>query len=173
MCCLPLVLQGHTFEPAVAELFVQPRGMAWREEVIRLMCQGGILPQVQLLGDDATDTSANLQLHVRGFGSKLSRRWAAALPRLRAAYDNATCTTRNTVAGVVGIIDSVFSTTRVRKVLFSPDNVAVWKFGDFVFTPTALVALGDQNLKILKKRGAMGPPKGQQQPNRKKARTRR
>ena len=140
------------------------------------MCQGGILPQVQLLGDDATDTAANLQLHVRGFGSKLSRRWAAALPRLRAAYDNATCTTRNTVAGVVGIIDSVFSTTRVSKVLFSPDNVAVWKFGDFVFTPTALVALGDlrdQSLKILKKRGAMGSPNGQQQPNRKQARTSR
>ena len=164
MCGLPSVLQGHTFEPAVAELFVQPRGMAWREEVIRLMCQGGILPQVQLLGDDATDTAANLQLHVRGFGSKLSRRWAAALPRLRAAYDNATWTTRNTVAGVVGIIDSVFTgTNQVRNALFTPDNVAVWKFGEFVFTPEALMAFA-----ALKKRQAS---RSSSQPKPKKART--
>ena len=138
-------------------------GMA---EVVRLLRQGYIFPQVQLLGDDATDTAANLQLHVRGFGSKLSRRWAAALPRLRAAYDNATWTTRNTVAGVVGIIDSVFGTTRVSKTLFSPDNVAVWKFGDFVFTPEALVAFAAQ-----KKGGIVGSPKEPHQTKHKKART--
>ena len=115
-------------------------GMAWRKEVVRLMCQGGISPQVQLLGDNAADTAKNLQLHVRGFGAELSHQWAAALPRLHTEYDNATRTTRNTVAGVVAIIDSVFGTTQIRKALFSPDNVAVWKFGDFVFTPEALVA---------------------------------
>ena len=103
---------------------------------------------------------------MRGFGSKLSRRWAAALPRLRTEYDDATRTTRNTVAGVVGIIDSVFGTTRVSKTLFSPDNVAVWKFGDFVFTPEALVAFAAQ-----KKGGIVGSPKEPHQTKHKKART--
>jgi len=138
-------------------------GMAWRREVVRLMCQGDVSPQVQLLGENATDTAANLQRHVRGFGAKLSHQWAAALPRLHTEYDIATRTTRNTVVGVVGIIDSVFGTTQVRKALFRPDNVAVWKFGDFVFTPKALVAFAAQ-----KKRGALGSP---QETKHKKART--
>ena len=142
-------------------------GMPWRKEVIRLMCQGGIFPQVQLLGEDATDTATNLQLHVRGFGAQLSHQWAVALPRLCEEYERAG-TTRDTVAGVVGIIDSVFGTTQVRKALFSPDNLAVWKFGDFAFTPEALAALVAQ-----KKRGALGSSQEQQQTSRKKARTRR
>ena len=54
------------------------------------------------------------------------------------------------MAGVVGIIDSVFTRTkRVRNALFKPDNVAVWKFGEFVFTPEALMAFA-----ALKKRQA-------------------
>ena len=108
------------------------------------MCQAGIFPQVQLLGNNAAGTAANLQLHVRGFGEELSRQWAAALPDLRTAYDNTAETTRNTVAGVVGIIDSVSATTHVRNALFRPDNVAIWKFGDFVFTPEAALAFAAQ-----------------------------
>ena len=58
------------------------------------------------------------------------------------------------MAGVVGIIDSVFTRTkRVRNALFTPDNVAVWKFGEFVFTPEALMAFA-----ALKKRRASQPP---------------
>ena len=119
-------------------------GMPWCKEVVRLMCQAGIFPQVQLLGNNAAGTAANLQLHVRGFGEELSRQWAAALPDLRTAYDNTAETTRNTVAGVVGIIDSVSATTHVRNALFRPDNVAIWKFGDFVFTPEAALAFAAQ-----------------------------
>ena len=129
-------------------------GMAWRREVVRLMCQGDVSPQVQLLGENAADTAARLKLHVRGFGEELSGQWAEALPRLRAEYDITSEVTRSTVAGVVGIIDSVFTRTkRVRNALFTPDNVAVWKFGEFVFTPEALLAFA-----ALKKRGASRPP---------------
>ena len=107
------------------------------------MCQAGIFPQVQLLGNNAAGTAANLQLHVRGFGEELSRQWAA-LPDLRTAYHNTAEPTRNTVAGVVGIIDSVCATTHVRNALFRPDNVALWKFGDFVYTPEAALAFAAQ-----------------------------
>ena len=119
-------------------------GMPWCKEVVRLMCQAGIFPQVQLLGNNAAGTAANLQLHVHGFGEELSRQWAAALPDLRTAYHNTAEPTRNTVAGVVGIIDSVCATTHVRNALFRPDNVAIWKFGDFVYTPEAALAFAAQ-----------------------------
>ena len=128
--------------------------MPWSNEVVRLLCHAGIVPHVQLLGEDAADTAARLKLHVRGFGEALSGQWATALPRLRAKYKGTSEVTRSTVAGVVGIIDSVFTTTKhVRNALFKPDNVAVWKFGEFVFTPEALLAFA-----ALKKRGASRPP---------------
>ena len=130
------------------------------------MCHAGLIPQVQLLGKDAADTAASLKRHVRGFGEDLSCQWAAALPLLRAKYNNTSETTRITVAGVVGIIDSVFTrTNQVRNALFTPDNVAVWKFGEFVFTPKALMAFASK-----KKRGAS---RSLSQPKHKKARTRR
>ena len=138
--------------------------MPWSNEVARLMCHTGVMPQVQLLGENAADTAARLKLHVRGFGEALSGQWAAALPHLRKEYDNTSETTRITVAGVVGIIDSVFTKTkRVRNALFTPDNVAVWKFGEFVFTPEALMAFA-----ALKKR-RVSRPRSQRKP--KKGRT--
>jgi len=138
--------------------------MPWSKEVARRMCHAGIVPQVQLLGENAADTAARLKRHVRGFGEALSGQWAAALPRLRAKYKGTSEATRSTVAGVVGIIDSVFTKTKhVRNALFKPDNVAVWKFGEFVFTAEALMAFA-----ALKKRGASRPPS---QPKPKKART--
>ena len=138
--------------------------MPWSKEVARRMCHAGIVPQVQLLGENAADTAARLKRHVRGFGEELSGQWAAALPRLRAEYKETSEVTRSTVAGVVGIIDSVFTRTeRVRNALFTPDNVAVWKFGEFVFTPKALMAFAAQ-----KKRGAS---RSLSQPKPKKART--
>ena len=55
--------------------------MPWSKEVVRLLCHAGIVPQVQLLGEDAADTAARLKLNVRGFGEELSGQWAEALPR--------------------------------------------------------------------------------------------
>ena len=104
----------------------------------RLLYQAGIAPPVQILDDDA---GAKLTRHIHGFTATCSGEWVAALPRLRAEYNAAHRVTRDTVAGVVGIIDSAFGSAKLREALFNPINLARWCFGGFVYTPQALITL--------------------------------
>jgi len=54
-------------------------------------------------------------------------------------YHRADVATRDSVASIVHIIDSVLCNTPLRNALFHPTNVAIRLFGGFVFTPIALV----------------------------------
>ena len=136
--------------PMLATAFA---GVPWANQVERLLYQAGIAPHVQVLDDDA---GAKLQRHVHNFGPTRSKTWATALPRLCAEYDAADPATRDTVAGVVDIIDYVFAGTQLRNALFSAANVAIWRFGGFVYTPHAMVTFA-----ALKKRRSNQHPDGQ------------
>ena len=127
-------------------------GAPWAKDAERLLYQAGIAPPVQVLDDGA---GAKLKRHIHGFTAACSREWVAALPRLRAEYNAADGDTRDTVAGVVGIIDSVFGSAKVRDALLNPINLARWCFGGFVYTPQALITLS-----TLSKQGAVKPPHG-------------
>ena len=125
-------------------------GAPWAKDAERLLYQAGIAPPVQVLDDDA---GAKLKRHIHGFTAACSREWVAALPRLRAEYNAADGDTRDTVAGVVGIIDSVFGSAKVRDALLNPINLARWCFGGFVYTPQALITLS-----TLSNQGTVKPP---------------
>ena len=127
-------------------------GAPWAKDAERLLYQAGIAPPVQILDDDA---GAKLTRHIHGFTATCSGEWVAALPRLRAEYNAAHRVTRDTVAGVVGIIDSAFGSAKLREALFNPINLARWCFGGFVYTPQALITLS-----ALSKQGTVKPPHG-------------
>ena len=112
-------------------------GVTWTEEAERLLFVSGIAPHVDLLAENAAE---DMQRHLRGCGPVVSALWAKALPDLRSAYNAAKSISESlSVADVLGIIDSVFPNTKVRNVLFRGCNVAIWRFGSFVFTPQAFV----------------------------------
>ena len=113
-------------------------GAPWAKDAERLLYQAGIAPPVQILDDDA---GAKLTRHIHGFTATCSGEWVAALPRLRAEYNAAHRDTRDTVAGVVGIIDSASGNAKLRDALVNPINLARWCFGGFVYTPQALITL--------------------------------
>ena len=125
-------------------------GAPWAKDAERLLYQAGIAPPVQVLDDDA---GAKLKRHIHGFTAACSGEWVAALPHLRAEYNAADRDTRDTVAGVVAIIDSAFGSAKVRDALLNPINLARWCFGGFVYTPQALITLS-----TLSNQGAVKPP---------------
>ena len=111
-------------------------GVDWTETAERLLFLSGIPPYVALLAEDA---AAKIQCHIHGCGPAASAQWAKALPTLRKAYEAAGKDARQSVAGVLDIIDGALPDNLVRNALFQVFNVGVWHFGDFVFTPKAFV----------------------------------
>lgn len=137
-------------------------GVPWADAVERLLRKVGITPHVDLLADAAP---THLERHVHGLAGKRSSVWASALVRLRAEYSAADAATSTSVAGVVGIIDTVVGDTELRNCLFQPANVGMWRFGQFVFDAEALI-----EFTALKKGVGAKPP---QQPRRRRKRPRR
>jgi len=128
-------------------------GMPWAAAVPRLLREVGIIPpQVKLLS--GVTTAEELERHIHGFGKVFSETLKKAQEELAAQYESMDFATRDSVASIVGIIDSVLRNTLLRNALFREANVALWSFGSFVFTLDALIKF----TVLVKKPPATKPP---------------